>query len=166
MDSNNEDFFTQTIEAFCSGMDGATRASGHLETEDEYVPISVTTDGWVAAQNAWIAVVSSTSLIECKLHGNKRVSFSLDKYVKGHPDLLAQQRQQVKNDLDSILSAPSLAAFSQRIRRDLARYHDEPILLKRLNILKNKRFRFTNVLKFEDAPSLLFTTGSFHTFLG
>jgi len=77
----------------------------------------------------------------------------LDEYVKAHRDLSAQQRQQVKNDLDSILSAPSLAAFSQRIRRNLARYHDEPILLKRLNILKDKRFRFTNALKFEDAPA-------------
>jgi len=153
MDSNDEDCFTQTIEAFCVGMDGAARASGYLETEDEYVPISVTTDGWVASQNAWAAVVSSISLVECKLHGNKRVSFSLDEYVKAHPDLSAQQRQQVKNDLDSILSAPSLAAFSQRIRRNLARYHDEPILLKRLNILKDKRFRFTNALKFEDAPA-------------
>jgi len=60
---------------------------------------------------------------------------------------------QVKDHLNSVLSAPSLAAFSQRIRRNLIRYRDEPILLKRLNILKDKRFRFTNALKFDDAPA-------------
>ena len=43
--------------------------------------------------------------------------------------------------------------YSQRIRRNIARYHDQPILLKRLNILKEKRFLFTNHLKFEDAPT-------------
>ncbi|NJR56793.1 MAG: hypothetical protein HC768_20970 [Acaryochloris sp. CRU_2_0] len=153
MTTIDEDSFTQTIETFCVGMDGAARASEYLEAEDEYVPISVTTDGWIAAQNAWVAVVSSVSLIECKLHGNKRVSCSLDEYVKAHPDLPSEQLEQVTADFNSILKAPSLAAFSQRIRRNLVRYHDEPILLKRLNILKDKRFRFTNVLKFKDAPA-------------
>jgi len=91
--------------------------------------------------------------MECKLHGNKRVSLSLNDYVKAHPELSSQQLQQVKDDLNSILAAPSLAAFSQRIRRNLVRYQDEPMLLKRLNILKDKRFRFTNALKFDAAPA-------------
>ena len=52
-----------------------------------------------------------------------------------------------------MLEAPSLSAFSQRIRRNLERYKDEPILLKRLNILKEKRFLFTNSLKYQDAPA-------------
>jgi Domain of unknown function (DUF6431) len=153
MATTDEDCFTETIEAFCVGMDGAARASQYLEAADEYVPISVTTDGWIASQNAWVSVVSSISLIECKLHGSKRVSWSWDEFVKAHPDLSSERLKAVKADLDSILKAPSLAAFSQRIRRNLSRYHDEPILLKRLNILKEKRFRFTNALKFDEAPA-------------
>lgn len=46
-----------------------------------------------------------------------------------------------------------LAAFSQRLRRKVECYQDDPILLKRLNILKDKRFLFTNYLKFEHAPA-------------
>jgi len=153
MATTDEACFTQTIEAFCVGMDEAARETEYLEAEDEYVPLSATTDGWLAAQNAWVEVVPRLSLIECKLHGNKRVSFSLDEYLKAHPDLSSERRQQVQDDLNSILKAPSLAAFSQRIRRNLTRYHDEPILVKRLNILKEKRFRFTNALKFEEAPA-------------
>jgi hypothetical protein len=153
MTNTDEESFHRAIAAFCMGMDEAGRASGYLETEDEFVPISVTTDGWVPSQNAWEAEVPSMTLIECKLHGHKRVSSSLEDYVKAHPDLSPEQLSQVKDDLNSILAAPSLAAFSQRIRRNMARYHDEPILLKRLNILKEKRFLFTNHLKFEDAPA-------------
>jgi hypothetical protein len=58
-----------------------------------------------------------------------------------------------KDDLNSVLNAPSLAAYAQRVRRNRERYKDEPILLKRLDILKEKRFLFTNHLKYEDAPT-------------
>jgi len=113
MSNTDEDSFTETIEAFCVEMDGGARSSGQLEADDEYVPISVTTDGWVASQNAWERQVPSITLMECKLHGNKRVSLSLNEYVKAHPELSSQQLQQVKDDLNSILAAPSLAAFSR-----------------------------------------------------
>jgi hypothetical protein len=59
----------------------------------------------------------------------------------------------MKDDLNSVLNAPSLAAYAQRVRRDRERYKDEPILLKRLDILKEKRFLFTNYLKYEEAPT-------------
>lgn len=153
MASSDEESFTKTIEAFCVGMDEAGRVSGHIAAEDEYVPISVTTDGWVASQNGWESRVPDITLLECKFHGHKRVFASLDDYEKAHPELSDAQLSQVKEHLNSILAAPSLAAFSQRIRRNLARYHDQPILLKRLNILKEKRFRFTNHLKFDNAPT-------------
>jgi hypothetical protein len=153
MASSDEESFTKTIEAFFVGMDEAGRASGHIAAEDEYVPISVTTDGWVASQNAWESRVPDITLLECKFHGNKRVFSSLDDYEKAHPELSYAQLSQVKEHLNSILAAPSLAAYSQRIRRNMSRYHDQPILLKRLNILKEKRFLFTNHLKFDDAPT-------------
>jgi hypothetical protein len=59
----------------------------------------------------------------------------------------------LKDDFNSVLNAPSLAAYTQRVRRNCERYKDEPILLKRLDILKEKRFLFTNHLKDEDAPT-------------
>ncbi len=111
MTNTDEESFTQAIEAFCLGMDGAGRISGHLKAEDEYVPISVTTDGWVAAQNAWEAEVPTITLLECKLHGNKRVSSSSDDYIKAHPALSTTKLFQVKDHLNSILDAPSLAVF-------------------------------------------------------
>ena len=52
-----------------------------------------------------------------------------------------------------MLEAPSLATYSQRVRRRRERYADEPLLLKRLDILKEKRFLFTNHLKYEEAPA-------------
>jgi len=153
MASSDEESFTKTIEAFCVGMDEAGRAAGHIAAEDEYVPISVTTDGWVPSQNSWESRVPDITLLECKFHGNKRVFSSLDDYEKAHPELSYAQLSQVKEHLNAILAAPSLAAYSQRIRRNMSRYHDQPILLKRLHILKEKRFLFTNHLKFEDAPT-------------
>jgi hypothetical protein len=93
------------------------------------------------------------SLIECNLHGRKRVDVTTEAYAKEHPNLSQNQRQRIKEQFDSIFAAPSLAAFSQRLRRTAELYHDQPILLKRLNILKDKRFLFTNHLKFNNAPA-------------
>ena len=55
--------------------------------------------------------------------------------------------------LEAVFEAPSLTAFSQRIRRNRERYKDEPILCKRLDILKEKRFLFTNHFKYEAASA-------------
>ena len=153
MESTDEETFQATINSFLTGMDAAGRVSGHLEPEELYVPASVTTDGWIAAQNAWKTEVSGIDLMECKLHGQKRVSATLDEFAKTHPDLSPFQLQKLKDDLNSVLNAPSLAAYAQRVRRNRERYKDEPMLLKRLDILKEKRFLFTNHLKHEDAPA-------------
>jgi len=153
MENTDERTFQMTINRFLATMDEAGQVSGHLEPETAYVPASVTTDGWIAAQNAWKSEVPDIDLIECNLHGKKRVGATLDEFAKAHPDWSPLQLQQVKDDLNSVLESPSLAAFSQRIRRNRERYEDEPILLKRLNILHEKRFRFTNHLKYDDAPA-------------
>jgi hypothetical protein len=134
-------------------MDAAGQATGYSEPEALYGPASVTTDGWVASQNAWKTEVSGIDLIEGKLHGQKRVSATLDEFAKTHPDWSPSQRQQLKDDFNSILNAPSLATYAQRVRRNRERYKDEPLLLKRLDILKEKRFLFTNHLKHEQAPA-------------
>ena len=153
MENTDERTFQMTINRFLATMDEAGQVSGHLEPETVYAPASVTTDGWIAAQNAWKSEVPDIDLIECNLHGKKRVGATLDEFAKAHPDWSSLQLQQVKDDLNSVLESPSLAAFSQRIRRNRERYGDEPILLKRLNILHEKRFRFTNHLKYDDAPA-------------
>jgi hypothetical protein len=86
------------------------------------------------------------------VQADDRVDITLDEYAKSHPDLSYQDREAIKADFEQIFAAPTLSAFSQRIRRMIDRYPDEPILLKRLQILKDKRFLFTNHLKFDDAP--------------
>jgi hypothetical protein len=153
MDNTDETTFHRTIGRFLEQMDEVAQAENHIAAADEYVPLSVTTDGWIACQNAWASQVEGIQLIECNLHGRKRVSVTLDDYIKEHPELTEAQRQTVKDDLDGIFTAPSLSAFSQRIRRNQERYQDEPILLKRLNILKEKRFLFTNYLHFSSASA-------------
>ncbi|QUY45524.1 hypothetical protein [Acaryochloris marina] len=152
MKSTDEDAFQVTIHRFLTEMDAAAQATGHLDQAQLYVPASVTTDGWVASQNAWISEVG-LDLIECKLHGQKRVSATFDDFSKTHPDWLPDQLQQLKDDFDSVLNASSLASYSQRVRRNRERYGHEPTLLKRLDILKHKRFLFTNHLKHKDASA-------------
>ncbi len=153
MESTDEETFQVTIHRFLSAMDTAGQVCGHLEPEELYAPASVTTDGWIAAQNAWKTEVSGIDLLECKRHGQKRVSVTLDEFTKTHPEGLPFQHQKLQDDFNSILNAPSLAAYAQRVRRNRERYKDEPILLKRLDILKEKRFLFTNHLKHEDASA-------------
>ena len=151
---NTDEFaFTEVVGNFLEMMDEAAQVSQHLDPGNKYSPNSVTTDGWEASQNGWKGQVPNIELIECNLHGRKRVRVTLDDYAKEHPELSSKQLQQVKDDIDSIFAAASLSAFSQRLRRNLERYRDEPILVKRLNILKRKRFLFTNHLKFTQAPA-------------
>lgn len=153
MPSTDETTFQHTISRFLTSMDEAGQICGQLEPEEVFVPASATTDGWRPVQNAWKTEVPEIDLIECKLHGKKRLSATLDEFTKTHPDWSPQQQQQVRDDLNLVLEAPSLSAFSQRIRRNRERYKDEPMLLKRLDILKEKRFLFTNPLKHPDAPA-------------
>ena len=153
MKSTDEDAFQATIHRFLTGMDSAGQATGHLKQAELYVPESVTTDGWLAAQNAWRTEVCDIDLIECKLHGHKRVSATFEEFSKTHPDWETDQLQHLKDDFNSILKAPSLAAYSQRVRRNRERYGHEPTLLKRLDILQQKRFLFTNHLKHQDASA-------------
>ena len=92
-------------------------------------------------------------LMECRFHGQIRVSATFDDFSKPQPDWQPDQRQHLKDDFNSILTAPSLAAYSQRVRRNCECYADELMLLKRLDILKHKYFPFTNYLKHKDASA-------------
>ena len=149
MNSVNETAFNEAISQFLTVMETSAKAQHRLEPEASYAPISVTTDGWDAAQNAWKNRVPTITINECQLHGRKRVDVTLNAYAQEHPELNDADRQQLKDEFEHIFAASSLTAFSQRIRRVRERYSDQPILLKRLNILRDKRFLFTNYLKFD-----------------
>lgn len=153
MNATDEATFQATINRFLTGMDTAAQTSGHLQPDDLYAPTSVTTDGWKAAQNAWESEVSGLDLMECKLHGKKRIRATLDDLAKAHPDKSLDQLHLIRDDLNAVLDAPSRAAYAQRVRRNRERYVDEPLVLKRLDILKEKQVLFTNHLKYDQAPA-------------
>jgi Domain of unknown function (DUF6431) len=153
LESTAEDSFNASIGRFLGTMDGAIEENSLRKPEGHYEPDSVTTDGWKAAQNAWKTQVPDINIMECLLHGRKRLNATLDEYKKAHPETSAENRQKIRTDFEEIFTASNLATFSQRIRRAIEVYAEEPILLKRLEILKSKRFLFTNHFKFEQAPA-------------
>jgi Domain of unknown function (DUF6431) len=153
LERTSQESFDAAIGRCLETMDSAATAAHLLEANEQYDPVSVTTDGWKPVQSAWEAQVPDITLIECNLHGRKRVDATLEDYAKAHPELSDAERKAIKTDFEEIFAAPTLSAFSQRIRRATERYAEEPILLNRLAILKDKRFLFTNHLKFESAPA-------------
>lgn len=153
MERTDEEAFNEVIVNGLGTIEESARTETLLPPEEPYTPLSATTDGWQPVQTAWQTLVPGINLIECNLHGRKRIDVTLDAYAQAHPNLSTEDRQHLKDGLDNIFAAPSLSAFSQRIRRQMEQHPDEPILLKRLQILKDKRFLFTNHLKFESAPA-------------
>lgn len=153
MERTDEEAFEQVIVNALGTLEAAGQSEALWAPDVFYTPKSVTTDGWRAVQNAWQTLVPGIDLIECNLHGRKRVSATLKDFSKAHPDYLHSDSQQLKDDFDHVFAAPSLAAFSQRVRRLREQHADEPILLKRLDILADKRVMFTNHLKFDSAPA-------------
>jgi hypothetical protein len=153
MERTDEAAFNEAIVNALGEIESAGQHEALWGPDVFYRPESVTTDGWRAVQNAWQTLVPGIDLIECNLHGRKRVDATLKDFAQAHPESSRETHQQLKNDFDHIFAAPSLAAFSQRVRRQQEQHSDEPILLKRLDILKDKRVMFTNHLKFEGAPA-------------
>jgi hypothetical protein len=153
MERTDEEAFNEVIGNGLDTIEEHAVSEALLPPEAAYTPLSATTDGWKPAQNTWQTLVPGINLIECNLHGRKRVDVTLDAYAQVHPNLSPADRRQIKDGFDNIFAAPSLGAFSQRLRRQMEQHQDEPILLKRLQILKEKRFLFTNHLKFETAPA-------------
>jgi len=71
-----------------------------------------------------------------------------------HP-LTKQELQQLKQKFGHLFAAPSVKAYSQRLRRLHAAYEDDPVIDKRLTILKHKQFLFTDYLNFCNASPFL-----------
>jgi hypothetical protein len=153
MERTDEASFNTVIVNALGGIEASAQSENLWASDVFYTPQSVTTDGWKPVQNAWQTLVPGIDLIECNLHARKRVSASLKDHAKANSNLSSHDRQQIKDEFDHIFAAASVASFSQRIRRRREQHSDEPILLKRLEILKDKRVMFTNHLKFESAPA-------------
>jgi hypothetical protein len=153
LESTSEDSFNGAISQFLETMDDVLQQQHLLNPQETYEPDSVTTDGWKASQNAWETQAPNITIMECLLHGLKRLSATIDDYMKVHPETSAEERKRIRTDFEQIFTAPNLASFSQRIRRAMEVYGEEPILLKRLEILKDKRFLFTNHFNFEEASA-------------
>ena len=66
-----------------------------------------------------------------------------------------QELQQLKQKFGHLFAAPSVKAYSQRLRRLHAAYEDDPVIDKRLTILKHKQFLFTDYLNFCNASPFL-----------
>jgi hypothetical protein len=111
-------------------------------SREPYAPVLVATDGWKPVQAAWKVQVPSITLIECNLHGRKRVDVTLAHYAKAHPKLSPDERRQLETEFDSIFATPTLAAFSQRIRGPIPVYSDKPIWLNRLHILSQRSLSY------------------------
>lgn len=63
-----------------------------------------------------------------------------------------EEFQILKQQFGHLFAAPSLAAYSQRLRRLSEAHADDLILSKRLVILKDKQFLFTDYLNFPKPP--------------
>jgi hypothetical protein len=150
----NEASFEPAIGRFLSSVEQSRQMHCEAEPESNYGPQTVNTDGWRPAQNAWKSKVPSIKLSECLLHGHKRIDSTLTAYFAVHPEMSPQQQKQLKHEFDHVLDAPSLAAYSQRVRRLGEAYPDEELLQARLEILKDKRFLFTNHLQFPEASAV------------
>jgi hypothetical protein len=85
----------------------------------------VTTDGWKAVQNAWKGLVPEINLLECRWHGRKRINGTLKEYAQQHPELTTEEFQLLKQQFGHLFAAPSLAAYSQRLRRLSETYGDD-----------------------------------------
>ena len=127
-----------------------------LISEDEvYAPTTVTTDGWEQSQGAWRTESPNSHLLECRWHGRNRIDSSLEDYQLNHPDVAEETLNQLKKQIAHLWAAPSRAKFSQRLRRLREAWGDDKVLSRRFEILKKKRFLFTEYLNFPEASPYL-----------
>lgn len=151
----NEAAFEPAISNFLSSVNSKPQLKKQLPPALPYTPQTATTDGWKTVQNAWKSQVPHINLLECRWHGSKRINATLKEYAQQHPTLAPKQLQALKQQFGHLFAAPSLAAYSQRLRRLEETYGDDPILSKRLTILKDKQFLFTDYLNFPNASPFL-----------
>ena len=147
--------FSPAISNFLGAVNDEPHRHKQLPPPLAYTPQTATTDGWKPVQNAWKSQVPQINLLECRWHGRKRINATLKEYAQQHPELTAQELQTLKQQFGHLFAAPSLAAYSQRLRRLSEAHAGDPILSKRLAILKDKQFLFTDYLNFPSASPFL-----------
>lgn len=147
--------FEPAIAQFLETVNQEFRNLQPLPRDEAYAPTTVTTDGWEQCQNAWCQVSPESHLQECRWHGRKRIDSNLKDYMLSHPDLSEETLERLNKVIAHLWSAPSLAKYSQRLRRLRESWGEDKILARRFEILKQKRFLFTEYLKFPDASPYL-----------
>ena len=108
-----------------------------FDIEQDYQPKTVNTDGWSATQQAWKALFSSITVIECFLHAFLK--------IKAVARVKTQTLfQEVGDRVWDVYDAPSRAAFSQRIRRlqDWALEQSNCPIIQNVLKLCRKKIRF------------------------
>ena len=68
---------------------------------------------------------------------------------------VADKFRKLKTKIHHLWTAPSRASYSQRLRRLREAWGDDKILSRRFEILKQKRFLFTEYLNWPDASAFL-----------
>lgn len=119
----------------------------------------MTTDGWEEAPAAWKHNIPGVHLLECRWHGRKRINSSLKDFVLKHPELPAEALQPLRKKIHLLWMSPSAPTFSQRLRRlreaCQQAWPDDKLLSRRFEILKQKRFVFTEYLNYPQASAVL-----------
>lgn len=151
----NEESFEPAIAKLLDGINTEPYWHKQLPPAPVYTPETATTDGWKPVQNAWKNRVPLIKLLECRWHGRKCINGTLKEYAQQHPELTPEDLQTLKQQFGHLFAAPSLAAYSQRLRRLEETYKHDPILSKRLSILNDKQFLFTDYLNFPNASAFL-----------
>jgi len=118
------------------------------EIQPDYAPLTVTTDGWKATQNAWKTLFSSILLILCFLHVFIKVR---DRAKKKFKDIFSE----ISEKLWNCFKSPDKRTFFQRIRRLLewSSVNDVPSVISSIieTIRENSTF-FTKAYDFPAAP--------------
>ena len=78
MESTDKAAFNEVLVNALGVVEQAALTTQQMTPEISYTPQTVTTDGWKPAQNAWETQVPGIDLIECNLHGRKRVDVTLN----------------------------------------------------------------------------------------
>ena len=130
-----------------------TRAYGVFKKEaqviqPDYTPFTITTDGWLASQNAWKTLFSSIILIGCFLPIFLKIR---ERAKKKYKEIFSG----ISDKLWNGFKASDKKQFSQRVRRliEWASKNNVPsFILEKINKLRDKSTSFTKAYDFPKAP--------------
>ena len=104
--------------------------------------------------------------LNAALLGRKRINSTLKEYAQQHPELTSEEFQLLKQKFGHLFAAPSVAAYSQRLRRLSETYADDPILSKRLAILNGLAVPLHELSELHPSFSIFSAARPFHALSG